>query len=145
MTDKGKRVLEGPSEVEEKSFSKLGEQTTVSFGRVIVDTKLGISDKVNKEDGTELVQRKIKAIFEGTSVVATSPNKRQSSKVSEYIFQVSQAEREYFNMIRRARNIFNNNLSRGGVMTRRDNQKFGKGFKSKGWKVDTVWDIGKGI
>ena len=29
-------------------------------------------------------------------------------------------------------------------MTTRDHQKSGKGFKSKGWKPDTAWDIRKG-
>ena len=81
VTDKGKRVLEGPPEVEEKSFSKSDEQTAVPSGSEIVDTKLGIFDEVEKEeDGTELVQRKRKSISEGTTVVVTSPDKRQSSK-----------------------------------------------------------------
>ena len=90
MTDKGKRVLEGPPEVEEKSFSKSDEQTAVTSGSEIADTKLGISDEVKKEeDGTELVHMKRKSIFEGTTVVVTKHDKRQSSKEPEYISQVS--------------------------------------------------------
>ena len=56
VNDKVKRVIEGPPEVEEKSFSKSDEQTAVTSGSEIADTKLGISDEVEKEeDGIELV------------------------------------------------------------------------------------------
>ena len=69
--------------------------------------------------------------------------KRQFKK--EYVnnFQASHDEKEYFNRIKRAGNIFKKSVSKGGVITTREYQKLGKGFKSKGWKADTAWDIKK--
>ena len=129
VSDKGKKVLKGPPEVKEKSLSKADEPSA----KVTTVTKL-VSANEEKKDKivTGIILRKKKEISESKMVDATNPGKRQSTKVSEYIFQASKAEKEYFNRIKKAGNIFTKNVSKGGVTTMKDHQKVGKGFKRKG-------------
>ena len=145
VSDKGKKVLEGPPEVKEQSSSRVDVQTIESSGNVTFDTKLVLSDE-EKEDKevAELVLRKKKTNSQSKIVVVTNPDKRQPTKESEYNFRASQAEKEYFNRLKRAGNIFKKDVSKGRMITTRDHQKSRRGFKSKGWIPDTVWDIKEG-
>ena len=99
VSDKGKKVLEGSPEVKEKLLSKADE----SSAKVTTDTKL-VSTNEEKEDKvvTNLILGKKKEIFESKIIDDTNTSKVHSTKVSEYIFQASKAEKEYFNRIKKA-------------------------------------------
>ena len=104
-----------------------------------------MSANEEKEDKvvTDLILEKKKEIFESKMIDDINPGKRQITIVSEYIFQAAKAEKEYFNRIKKAGNIFIKNVSKGGVTTMKHHQKSGKGFKRKCWVADTTWDMSK--
>ena len=66
---------------------------------------------------TELTLRKKKKNTESTIVDVTNPVERKNSKASGYIIQASQAEKEYFDKIKRAGNIFKKDVSKEEMAT----------------------------
>ena len=126
VSDKGKKIIEGPPEVKERSTPKADE----SFSeQVTADVKLALINEEEEEDKefTELTLRKKKKNTESKTIDVTNPVDRNNSKASGYIIQASQDEKEYFDTIKRAGNIFKKDVSKGGMATTKQLHRLEKG------------------
>ena len=82
--------------------------------KVTADAKLVLINEEEEKDKevTELTLRKKKKNTESTIVDVANPVERKNSKASGYIIQASQDEKEYFDIIKRAGNIFKKAVSK---------------------------------
>ena len=88
VSDKGKKIIEGPSEVKERSTPKANE----SFSeQVTIDVKLALINEEEEEDKEviEMTLRKKKENTESKTVDVTNPVERKNSKALGYIIQAS--------------------------------------------------------
>ena len=110
VRDNGKKIIEGPPKVKEMSTPKADE----SFSeQVTTDAKLAlINEEEEEKEVTEMTLRKKKKNAESKTVDVRNIVERKNSKASGYIIQASQAEKEYFDKIKRAGNILNKAMSK---------------------------------
>ena len=69
--------------------------------------------------------------------------RRKNSKASGYIIQASQAEKEYFDKIKRAGNIFKKAVSKGEMAAIKQLHRLDKGSDRKGREADESQEISK--
>ena len=132
--DKAKKIIEGPPEVNEISNPKADE----SFSeQVTVDAKMALINEEEEEEKevTELTLRKKKKNAEVKIVDVINLVERKNSKASGYIIQASQAEKEYFDKINRAGNIFKKAVSKRGMAATKRLHRLDKGCERKGREV----------
>ena len=81
--------------------------------QVTTDANLAPINEEEEEEVTELtLRKKKKKKAESKTVDVINPVERENSKASGYIIQASQAEKEYFDKIKRAGNIFKKPVSK---------------------------------
>ena len=109
--DKGKKILEGPSEIKQQSdqcaAGILSEQVTT-------DPNLGYSteeEEEEEEEVTMLTLRNKRKDVDSKDIEAIIPVEKKISETSGYIVLVSQAEKEYIERIKKAGNIFTKDVS----------------------------------
>ena len=116
--DKGKKVLEGPSEVNELSNPKIDEffpeQVTSDVNLAIIIEE--DEEEEEKEEVTDLILRDRKKNTESKVIEVITPVKKKNSEASEYVVHASQTEKEYFDKIKRAGNIFMKDVSKGEMV-----------------------------
>ena len=87
--------------------------------------------------------RKKKKKTESKVVEVMNPVERKNSKASGYIIQASQTEKEYFDKIKRARNIFKKGVSKGEMDAIKQLHRCDKGYDRKGREADESQEISK--
>ena len=137
--DKGKKVIEGPPEVKEVSNPKMAEFFSE---QVTTDANLALTIE-EEEEVIKLTLRKKKKKDESKVVKVINPVERKNSKASGYIIQASQAEKEYFDKIKRAGNIFKKVVSKREMAEIRQLHRLDKGSDRKGREVDESQEISK--
>ena len=117
--EKGKKVLEGPSEINQQSdqcaAGILSEQVTT-------DPNLGYpfgDEDEEEEEVTMLTLRNKKKDADGKEIEAIAPAEKKNSETSGYIVLASQAEKEYISKIKKAGNIFTRDVSEEEMAARR--------------------------
>ena len=117
--EKGKKVLEGPSEINQQSdqcaAGILSEQVTT-------DPNLGYpfgDEDEEEEEVTMLTLRNKKKDADDKEIEAIAPAEKKNFETSGYIVLASQAEKEYISKIKKAGNIFTRDVSEEEMVARR--------------------------
>ena len=103
--DKGKEILEGPSEVKQLTDQCAAE---ILSEQITNDANLAYSfeDEEEEEEITKLTLRESKKNSDNRNIEVITPVEEQISEASGYGVFVSQAKKEYFDKIKNAGKIF---------------------------------------
>ena len=114
--DKGKKILEGPSEVKQQpdqcAFGILSEQVTTDHNRVC-----SFENEEEEEEITMLTLRDKKKDADNRDIEVITPAEKKFLETSGYIVSASQAEKEYIDKIKKAGNIFTRDVSKEEMAT----------------------------
>ena len=80
---------------------------------------------------------------ESKVIEVITPVEKKNSEASECVVHASQTEKEYFDKIKRARNIFMKNVSKGEKAAIKQLHRLDKRYDRKGRKVDEFKEISK--
>ena len=100
--------------------------------QVTTDANLALMNEEEEEEFTELTLRKKKKKAESKIVEVINPVEKKNSKASGYIIQSSQAEKDYFDKIKRVGNIFKKAMSKSEMAATKQLQRLDKGSDRKG-------------
>ena len=112
--DKGKKILEGPSKINQQS-----DQCTTGFlsEQVTTDPNLGYpfgdeEEKEEEEEATMLTLRDKRKDADGKNIEAVISTEKKILETSGYIVLASQAEKDDIGKIKKAGNIFTKDVSK---------------------------------
>ena len=138
--DKGKKILEGPSEAKQQTdqcaFGILSEQITN-------DANLAYSfeDEEEEEEITVLTLRDRKKDTDIRGIEVITPVEKKILETSGYIVSASQAEKEYFDKIKNAGNIFTKDVSKEAMAAIKQLHRIDKKTDRKVRRADVSQDI----
>ena len=138
--DKGKKILEGPSEVKQQpdqcAAGILSEQVTT-------DPNLAHSfeDEEEEEEFTMLTLRDKKKDADSRGIKVITPAKKKFLETSGYIVSASKAEKEYIDRIKKAGNIFTKDVSKEEMAEIKQLHRGDKKTNKRGRRADASQEI----
>ena len=138
--DKGKKILEGPSEAKQQTDQCAAR---ILSEQITNDANLAYSfeDEEEEEEITVLTLRDRKKDADSRNIEVIIPVEKKISEASGYIVSASQAEKEYFDKIKNAGNIFTKDVSKEAMAAIKQLHRIDKKTDRKERRADVSQDI----